>query len=492
MRSLTPAPGRNPEDESVRNGSPEKIAPALERVSAERGAAAVIFALLVPVLFGVLALALDVGKLVYEHQLLGNALDAAALAGATSLPDDPDSARTTAIAFAKANDSAADPAVTFWCVVASSGAAHTVSSGQVPNVCNPGAVAAAQCDDKICAIPCVPGSGHTCNTLTVTDDKDVPFQFGPVIGINSGNTGALAANACKGSCGSQIPNPMDIAMVADRTGSMSTANRNLMVAGIKSTLQTMTRDQQYVALGTIHRSKTSPGSCLTTPSGDNSGPWIPVPFSNDYTQTPAIPGGAPALNTNSSLVKGLNCLSASSGGTYLAAPLKSAARYVLGLTSNNLGSLPTRSTPARKAVILETDGQPNEHNIAGSDNSLLTDNDIGTTNGAVACTNLKTVAAEAKARGLLIVTVAFGDATTARCAAGGEFVRNVLASAASPDANGSPSTSNNDCSTAALRATENSDGDSFFCAASGSELGPIFVSAVNAISSHSRLIRLPA
>mgnify|MGYP000294519060 CR=1 FL=1 len=462
------------------------------RNSGERGAAAVIFALLVPVLFGVLALALDVGRLVYEHQQLSNALDAAALAGATSLPDDPTAARTAAIAFAKANDPAADPSVTFWCVVASSGAAHTVASGQVPSVCNPGTVAGATCNENICAIPCATLSGHTCNTLTVTDDKDVPFSFGPVIGINTGNTGSLAANACKGSCGSQIPNPMDIALVADRTGSMSTANRDLMVSGIKSTLQTMTRDQQYVALGTIHRSKTSPGSCITTPSTDNTGPWIPVPFSNDYTQNPAIPGGTPPLNTSSTLVKGLNCLSASSGGTFLAAPLKAAARYVLGLTSNNLGSLPTRSTPARKAIILETDGQPNEQNIAGSDNSLLTANDIGTTNGAVACTNLKAVATDAKARGLLIVTVAFGDATTARCATGGEFVRDVLAAAASKDSHGNPSTSNNDCSTAALRTAENSDGDFFFCAASGSELGPIFVSAVNAISSHSRLIRLPA
>ena len=36
-----------------------------------------------------LALALDVGRLVYEHQQLSNALDAAALAGATSLPETP-------------------------------------------------------------------------------------------------------------------------------------------------------------------------------------------------------------------------------------------------------------------------------------------------------------------------------------------------------------------------------------------------------------------
>ena len=46
---------------------------AADRQSRERGAAAVIFAFLLPVLFGSIALALDVGKLVYERQHLSNA-----------------------------------------------------------------------------------------------------------------------------------------------------------------------------------------------------------------------------------------------------------------------------------------------------------------------------------------------------------------------------------------------------------------------------------
>lgn len=457
------------------------------KANRQRGAATVIFALLVPVLFGALAMGVDVGKLVYERQHLSNALDAAALAGASYLPGDPVAARNAAASFARANDPAAAPTVNFWCVVASTGAGRTVLSSQIPSVCNPGTIAGARCSETICAIPCIPGGSNACNSITVTDDKDVAFSFAPVIGINTGNTGSLASDACKGSCGSQIPNPMDIAIVADRTGSMSTANRDLMVAGIKSTLQTMTRDQQYVALGTIHRSKTSPGSCITTPSTDNTGPWIPVPFSNDYTQNPAIPGGTPPLNAGSTLVKGLTCLSASSGGTYLAAPLKAASRYVLGTPS-----LPSRAGTARKAIILETDGQPNEQNVAGSDNSLNNANDIGTTNASAACNNLNAVATNAKAAGLLIVTVAFGDATSAQCGSGGAFVRNVLATAASKDSHGIPSDADNDCSTAALRNIENSDGDFFFCAASGNELGPIFVSAVNAISSNSRLIRIPS
>jgi hypothetical protein len=262
-----------------------------------------------------------------------------------------------------------------------------------------------------------------------------------------------------------------------------------MVSAIKSTLQTMTKEQQYVALGTIHRSSPT-AACITAPSSSaTTGSWVPVPFSNDYILAAAAPGQTPALNTNSTLIKGLNCLGSSSGGTYLASPLKAAARYVLGLSSNNLSTLPTRPTVARKAIIFETDGEPNEANITGS-TDLSTTTDIGSTNKATACNNFATVATNAKARGILSITVAFGSATTAECTSGTP-VRTVLAAAASPDALGQPSDADNNCSLPALRATENADGDFFFCAATGSELGSIFVSAINQLNSRTRLLSLP-
>ncbi|MDN4642707.1 pilus assembly protein [Arthrobacter sp. PsM3] len=457
------------------------------KASRERGAAAVIFALTIPVLFGALAMALDVGALVYERQHLSNALDAGALAGAASLPGDPVAARNAAISFARANDPAAAPTVTFWCVVASTGAARTVQSSQIPSVCNAGTTSGARCDMTICAIPCIPGTGISCNSITVTDDKNVAFQFAPVIGINTGNTGSLASDACKGSCGSQSPNPMDIAIVADRTSSMSDQNITDMKTGIKNTLLTMSRDQQYVAFGTIHRSSPIVGGCQTNPSGSaTEGPWIPVPFSNDYNS----PGTTPTANGNSTLVKAISCLNKSSGfGTYLASPLKAAARYVLGKDPNNLLALPARAGTARKAIILETDGQPNESNMAGS-TAVNTPGDIGSSTVAAACKNLKDVAADAKFKDILIITVGFGSANTDSCGSG-VLVRDVLAAAASEKSPGVASTASNDCQTPAKRAAENADGDFFFCAASGSELGPIFVSAINAISGNSHLIRIP-
>jgi hypothetical protein len=280
---------------------------------------------------------------------------------------------------------------------------------------------------------------------------------------------------------------MDVALVADRTGSMSPANLTAMKDGMNSTLLTMSTSQQYVALGTIHRSNPIPNGCQTNPSGSaTAGPWIPVPFSNDYNK----PGPPITTDASSPLRKAISCLATSSGnGTYLAAPMKAAARYVLGKDPNNLSALPARAGTPRKAIILETDGQPQESNIAGV-TAINTPGDIGTTNVFNACKNLMAVAADAKLKDVLIITVGFGSANTDSCG-NGLLVRDALAASASEKSPGVPSTASNDCQTPAKRDAENKDGDYFFCAASGQELGPIFVSAINAISSNSRLVRIP-
>ena len=54
-----------------------------------------------------------------------------------------------------------------------------------------------------------------------------------------------------------------------------------------------------------------------------------------------------------------------------------------------------------------------------------------------------------------------------------------------------PSKAESDCSTTAERTAENKDGDYYFCAASGAELGSIFATAVNAVTEGIRLIQLP-
>jgi hypothetical protein len=299
------------------------------------------------------------------------------------------------------------------------------------------------------------------------------------------------------------------------------------------------------------------------------------------------------VNTSSQLIKDISCLTtASSTGTSLAAPLKAAARYLLGSAvggSNNLSSLPTRTTGTpKKVLIFETDGQPNETASTGGSASLSTSSDLfsnvndystlttsvgpvpnlvttttttgsgankitintnttynTTTNttthtydgGQNACENLKSVASNAKAAGILVVTIAFNlsgvtcdennptpPAPTSSTVDGaitivsdvlvgkvrtinqtvprtitnvvwsaptGENVTGVLAEVASPIASGVASANNNDCGTVAGRTTENSDGDYFFCAATGTDMAPIFKTALSQAGAGIRMIRLP-
>ena len=333
----------------------------------------------------------------------------------------------------------------------------------------------------------------------MTGAKPVPYSFAPAIGVKTGNTGSVTSVACKGSCGMVPLNPMDVAVVADRTGSMSSTDITAMITGIKSMFQVMTPSQQYVSLGTIGRSAQSPSSttcgsgsakALSEPSGSAiAGPWIPVPFSNDY-----LTAGTTNINAGSTLVNAVECLkNASSTGTHLASPMKYAARYLLGIDPNNLGSLPARSGTIRKAIIFETDGQPTETTVGGS-TALSDPADIENSNGETACTDLKNVAANAKAANpeILVVTVAFNVSGTTCNGSGSSKVADVLAAAASPAPSGAVSTSNhNDCAATADQTAENTDGDYFFCAASGTDMAAIFKTAFTQISVGIRLIRLP-
>ena len=57
--------------------------------------------------------------------------------------------------------------------------------------------------------------------------------------------------------------------------------------------------------------------------------------------------------------------------------------------------------------------------------------------------------------------------------------------------NGVPSMADNSCSTAAQQLAENSDGDYFFCAASGTDMAPIFKTALSQATKGIRLLKLP-
>jgi hypothetical protein len=490
--------------------------------SDESGAIAVLTALLMVVFLAIAALGVDISSQVNQRQKLHDTIDAAAHAGAYDFPNSPGNAEADARANALKNDPTLSlpttpvNAVTFFCVVASTSSGTAVDTTQIPSTCNPASAGASytgfRCNAAICSIPCNPAAtpADVCNTVKVTGTKPVPYSFAPVIGINSGSTGSVSSAACKGSCGTIPLNPMDVAVVADRTASMIVGGHDYdadVRDGILGMLTVMTPSQQYVALGTIGRSTTTTHSTLSCDSSNlglsypsgfaATGAWIPVNFSNNYLN-------AGTVRVTDPLVKGINCLTThSSTGTYLASPMKAAARYLLGPsapydTSSNINTLPARTGSIRKAIIFETDGAPNESNIVGS-TALNDPADIGSTNGVTACTNLTTmdgtagVAANAKAAGILVVTVAFNMKPTDMCG-GSVRIDQTLAAAASAKSGVPSAVGTNDCSDASVgggRDKENHDGDYFFCAGTGTDMKDIFATAFKQIANGVRLIQLP-
>jgi hypothetical protein len=461
----------------------------LRRKRDELGVVAIIAALLSVVLLMFAAYAVDIGMQINRKHQLHDTLDAAAQAGAYNLPGNSNTAKADALAFALAHDptetGSLKPNVDFWCVVASklTSGVYQPDSTQLPSTCYPGAspytAGAAykttgrtvSCSSKLCAIPCVEPAQNTatpkiaCNTIRVYQGRTVDFGFAPAGGIQHGSTGNIISVACKGSCGTIAPNPMDVAVVADRTMSMNTTDVSAMITGIKGMLQQMTPSQQFVSLGTIGRSGASStsqsGSCvsgqLSYPSSSvDTGSFVPVSFSKDYVD------GAGTLQTGTALIKAIECLSNRSPvetGTALAAPMKAAARYLLGYDANNVGELdvPPRTPTPRKVLIFETDGQPNERiaytaanqinrkigstsltstaepfssqmsldptpvNTTQADTTVTTGTTTNKTKtithnktitytyngGAGACQNLANVATEAKAQGILVIMIAY-------------------------------------------------------------------------------------
>ncbi|WP_246057112.1 hypothetical protein [Nocardioides eburneiflavus] len=246
----------------------------------------------------------------------------------------------------------------------------------------------------------------------MSDSKVVDFDFAPVIGRDEGSTGSVSSSACRGSCGETLPNPMDIVFMADRTTSMAEDDREDMQAAIIDSLGVMDPTLHYVAFGAMHKSKAT-SSCATAATTASDGPkggkWIAIDFSNDYKANRDAP-----ISSSSKLVTGVRCmpngavpgLSTGSYGTHLASALKGASRYLLGLDPNNLGSLPKRPGTAKKVLIFETDGQPDELLEEGS-TSITSSGDIGAGRnsygngkGKKGCDNLTAVAEQAKARGV--------------------------------------------------------------------------------------------
>lgn len=400
----------------------------------ERGAVAIVVALMIIVVMASAALGVDIGKLVYERQQLQNALDAAATAGAMHLPEDPAAAILDAQKFASdnmvgANLGSITPNIALRCVTSFNATTNSPDWATVVAICGITSKSfdILDCNEQVCSVPCT--VAFHCNTIVVKHNKQVLYSFGPAIGIPTGNTGTITSAACRGVCGTVTPNPLDVVVMADRTPSMvdgwdggsyttPTGSFSSMKAGIVDMLGSMNQDQQYVAFGTIAISVPTSTDKAAPPNGGNAfsdatyvtctssgctptwtkggkkyhfnGSWVPVGFTNKYTKTDAA--GVTSMDTTSTLYKTVNNLdfsgpdekvdypnadtgkkTSSNEGTHLASALKGAARYLLSVDPTTDAGLPLRPVEfgtPRKVIIFETDGSPSE--IFTSDSSAVT------------------------------------------------------------------------------------------------------------------------
>lgn len=449
----------------------------------DEGVAAVYLAMWMLIIIGFVALGVDISLHTNTRQQLWDTLDAASLAGSSLLPDGP-AAYQAAADYAEANMPGLSPQIDFYCVVGLDSSGNPEAT-HIPDMCDPGPgpytvgnYPGLDCNSRMCFIPCNPLTPEfdTCNTMRVSAARDVSYSFAPVIGTDKGSTGNLSSAACKGPCGADIEPTGDIVLVVDRTGSMRSQDLVALKSAANAFLEGLDTTLHDVALGTIGRTKSSASaSCPTEPSTNaNSGPWVPIGFSNDYDLTDNDPpDNPPNLNSSSALVKGINCLGSSSTGTNLGDPIAAAGAYA---TANGRAEAPD-------GVVFMTDGEANQPYGGGNCNYAVTN------------------ANQVKATGVIVVTIAY-RLQGVDCE--GTRATTILADMASDPVAGSPTADDGGdgpggqpggCETQASIDSENADGDLFFCAPEPGQLATVFNQASRAIliqfSQQTILVRPP-
>lgn len=443
----------------------------------EHGQMIVFAALIVVIVVGMGALAVDVGFFVHERENVQYAVDAGALAGAALLPNNGTGAATAAQNFTLANDaglSASEVSVSFRCLVGN-------VSTDVPASCDPKTDASwTTTSTGLKVSPCVPANTDKCNVIVVSASNSVNFFLAPVLHIKQGNTGSITSAACSGACGAPPTIPVDLVVIIDRTGSMSSSDLTNAKNATNALLLSYNPAIQYVALGTLGPSQNvssctganSPAKSLaaSTAQYDETtvAKWVPVGLTG--TGSPAAPLNeayviSGALNTNSTIVKAVACLNTSGTGTNLATPIKMAKQY-----------LQTYGRPGVKwGIVLETDGNPNYGTGTASNYT---------------CQQASTEATAAKTAGIEIFTIGFGLVASDVCPDGSGVWKSKPATTLLADMATQPSIDNG-CSTQSQADAENADGDHFFCQPKTAQLTTIFQTIASAASGSNRLISVP-
>jgi hypothetical protein len=454
------------------------------RFDDERGVVAVMVALLMVVMVGSAAFVFDLSRLRHERHLIQAAVDLGSLAGAAYLPvsDPPGAAQAEATARGVAEKNAgalvgSGLAIDFACVVSDPEGNGGQDSGDLAFACGPAAGAGTWTGGwtsrggKALHI-CNPYAGDLCNTIKLTASSIVEYWFAPIMGINEGNTGAVAAAACKGFCG-QSSSPLDVVFVIDRTGSMSNAD----IANVKdaivdtsaaedSVLEFYDPDDVYIGLVALpYKSATDPCAVdkrqnYPAPVPPNQALWQLNGFSNDYRTA------AGNINPLSTLVQRIQCMQ-HADGTVLS--------YVPGGPRGGSGLHTNHAEAIQAAQALLSQGRPEAPDVI----IFFADGQANQPTPAMQpCQYADASSTVAKTSGTTVFALGYGVDTT-RCAQDtsasspfrGRYGTYFLSQVASPYPSGLDSDDN---APGGCAIEENTDGDFYFCESRGEDLDTVF------------------
>ena len=257
------------------------------RTRDERGQAVVLAVIAMVAMIGMIGLVIDLGYAYYSQRQLQGSADAAALAGASQLPD-PNAATTLAQQYGTSPGAQNAPAHV-------QGVSESISTKCVTTFAG-----------------CAPS-----NAIVVSESASVPTYFLKVFGVNSIPV-HVTATAC-GPCGDR---PADIMLVFDRTGSMcedfngnndpSCSKLNNARQGMETFLGSLDPTLDRVGLVELPPAASTSAVC-STPSSSNynsqSSAWLLVPLTSQYQS-----GGK--IDHNSTIVHDIDCTQAGGSTAY--------------------------------------------------------------------------------------------------------------------------------------------------------------------------------
>lgn len=294
------------------------------RLRDEDGQVTILFAAGFIVLLGLVGLVVDIGHAYVVKRQLQASADAAAIAGADALPS-----VSSAIAVATSYGSSGENAVRG---ATQRNVAYCLRSVSYCYGAAPGAVV---------------GASGRANGLRVEQTATVPTTFLKLFGVSTIGVSAKAT-----ACGLCAAMPLNIALVADRTGSMTDSMASLR-SGLLTFLGSLNPSLDWVSLLVLPPSPAG-NACVGAAEGAFPYDGSSYPASGDsayvvahYAHDYLVNG---ALNPASQIVQQIDCMAPRGGTAY---------KQALQAAYEELDNVPRDRADYPKVIVFETDGAAN-------------------------------------------------------------------------------------------------------------------------------------